>query len=221
MQLSKSTLNILKNFTNINTNIIFKVGNHISTITAKTHHILAEAKLEDSFPIDFGIYDLSEFLGVLSLMENPDLTFSDKYVDIRNGSSCIRFHAASQNILTQVPQVKRLPSHDIEFCLSSQMLANIQKVASVLRVPDISFVGDGSNVSIMVKNKENPTSNMFESAIGETDKVFSVNLKVEYLRFLPLDYAVTLHAKKVMRFQSAYQDLTYYVAVEFDSTFDF
>ena len=61
MKLSKSTLDILKNFKEINQSILFKQGNSLKTISVMKN-ILAEATIEEELPKDFGIYDLSQFL---------------------------------------------------------------------------------------------------------------------------------------------------------------
>lgn len=220
MKLSKETLTIFKNFSNINSNLTLKPGSRIATVSTGKN-LMAQTKVQEEFPIDFGIYDLNEFLGALSLFDSPDLDFSEKYVTIREGKNSVRYFAASSSILTAVPPDKTIPTPDIEFDLSSQMLSQIQRVASILRVSDFSVIGDGSTVSISVGDKSNPTGNSFESEIGVTDKTFRVNLKVENMKMLPSDYNVAIAAKKICRFQSVNQPLMYLVAIELDSTFGF
>jgi len=223
MKLSKDTLAIFKNFSTINSNLTIKPGNKITTISAHKN-IMAEVVLTDlteEFPIEFGIYDMNEFLGAMSLFENPELEFSDKYVDIKEGKHGIRYFAANQSVLTVVPGLKAFPEPDITFDLTSQMLAQIQRVSSILRVTDFAVVGDGQVISVNVGDKTNPTSNTFTSEIGATDKSFRVCFKVENLKMMTGDYRVAVGAKKISRFQNANRSLTYYVAIEADSTFDF
>lgn len=220
MQLSKETLAIFKNFAGINSNLTIKSGNKLTTVSAHKN-ILAETIVPEEFSTDFGIYDLNEFLGALSLFENPDLQFSDKCVTIKEGKNGVRYFAANQSVLTAVPTIKQFPAADIEFDLSSQMLNQIQRVASILKVSDFSVVGDGTFITINVGDKSNPTGNSYSSEIGVTDKSFKVNFKVENLKMMPADYKVSIGGKKISRFKSVNQDLTYYVAIELDSTFDF
>lgn len=220
MKLSKETLTLFKNFSNINSNLIIKPGNRLVTISSGKN-IIADAVVAETFPSEFGIYDLNEFLGAISLFESPDLEFSDKYVTIQEGKNSVKYFAASANVLTAVPNIKAFPTPDIEFDLTSQMLQQVQRVASILKVPDISFVGDGSAVVVTVGDKTNPTGSSFESEIGTASNSFRVKFKVENLKMMAGDYKVAIGAKKISRFQSTTQQVTYYVAIELDSTFDF
>jgi hypothetical protein len=164
---------------------------------------------------------VNEFLGAMSLFDDPDLEFTDKYVTIKEKNNSVRYYAAASSVLTSVPNIKPFPSADITFNLNSGNLSQILKVASVLRVQDFSIVGDGKSVAILVSDKSNASGNTFDAVIGETDKTFKVNFKVENLKMLPGDYEVAIGAKKISRFSSKTQNLTYYVALELDSTFDF
>ena len=220
MKLSKETINVIKNFSNINSNLSIKSGNKLSTISSGSN-ILAEAVVTETFPIDFGIYDLAEFLGALSLFEAPDLEFSNKYVTIKEGKNGVKYFAAESTVLTTVPNIKQFPAADIEFDLSGQMLNQIQRVSSILRVSDFSVVGDGSTITVNVGDKSNPTGNSFQSEIGTTDKSFRVNFKVENLKMLPGDYKVAIGGKKISRYQAVNAQLVYYCAIELDSSFDF
>lgn len=220
MNLSKETLAVFKNFSSINGNLSIKEGNKLTTISAGKN-IMAEIVVSETFPIDFGIYDLNEFLGAMSLFETPDLEFSEKYVTIKEGKNGIRYYAASQSLLTVVPAVKQFPDPDIEFNLTSGMLNQIQRVSSILGANDFSVVGDGSTITVNVSDKSNPTGNTFSSEIGVTDKTFCVNFKAENLKMMPGDYAVAIGGKKIGRFKAVNQQLTYYVAIELDSKFDF
>jgi len=223
MKLSKDTLAIFKNFSNINTNLTLKAGNKLTTLSSGKN-IIAEATVSDSFPGDFGIYDLNEFLGALSLFADPDLVFHDKYVTIREGSegnNSIKYFGAAPSVLTIIPIIKQFPDSDIDFDLTSVMLNQIQRVASILKVGDFSVIGDGNIIAVSVGDKTNATGNTFFSEIGITAKTFKVNFKVENLKMMPGDYRVSIGAKKISRFQSTSVPLMYYVAIELDSTFDF
>lgn len=220
MQLSKETLAVFKNFASINSNLTVKPGSKLMTISTG-NNIIAEAVVAEQFPIEFGIYDLNEFLGAMSLFETPELNFQEKYVTIKEGKNGVRYFAANQSVLTPMRNIKQFPDPDIEFDLPSQMLSQIQRVASILKVNDFSVVGDGSSITINVGDKSNPTGNTYNSEIGVTDKTFKVNFKVENLKMMAGDYSVAIGGKKIARFKSNAQDLTYYVAIELDSTFDF
>ena len=219
MKLSKETVALFKNFAGINSNLLLKSGSKLATISGQKN-VMADVTVTETFP-DFGIYDLNEFLGAMSLFDDPDLDFQDKYVSIRQGSSNIKFYAADASVLTAPQKAITFPDAEINFNLSAAMLNMINKTASVLRASDVAIVGDGSTITVVVGDKKNATGNSFSEAVGTTDKSFKVNLKVENLKMLPGDYAVSVSSKKISRFKSPATDLVYYVAVEADSTFDF
>jgi len=218
MKLSKETVGLFKNFAGINSNLLLKSGNKLATISAQKN-VMADATVTETFP-DFGIYDLNEFLGAMSLFDDPELDFSDKYVTIKQGNSSIKYFAAEASVLTAPQKAITFPDTDIEFNLTANMLEMIRKTAGVLRASDLSIVGDGNKITAVVGDKKNATGNTFSEPVGDTDKTFKVNLKVENLKMLPGDYAVSVSSKKISRFQGS-GDLVYYVAVEADSTFDF
>jgi ribosomal protein L28 len=219
MKLSKETVALIKNFAGINSNLLLKSGNKLATISAQKN-VMADATVTETFP-DFGIYDLNEFLGAMSLFDDPELEFTDKFVSIKQGGSNIKFFAADASVLTAPQKAITFPEAEINFTVTANILNMIHKTASVLRAADVSIVGDGSKITAVVGDKKNATGNSFSEPVGQTDKTFKVNLKVENLKMLPGEYEVSISSKKISRFKSPSSDLVYYVAVEADSTFDF
>jgi hypothetical protein len=219
MKLSKDTVSLIKNFAGINSNLLLKSGNKLATISSQKN-VMADATVTETFP-DFGIYDLNEFLGAMSLFDDPDLDFQEKYVSISQGSMKIKFFAADASVLVAPQKAITFPEAEINFTMTAGMLNMINKTASVLRASDVSIVGDGSTITAVVGDKKNVTGNSFSEPVGTTDKSFKVNLKVENLKMLPGDYEVSISSKKISRFKSPSSDLVYYVAVEADSTFEF
>ena len=140
MKLSKETLALFKNFAGINSNLLLKSGTKLATISAQKN-VMSDATVAETFP-NFGIYDLNEFLGAMSLFEDPDLTFSEKYVTIQEGSNSIKYFAADATVLTAPSKAITFPESDIDFKMTSAMLNMIQKTASVLRASDVAIVGD-------------------------------------------------------------------------------
>jgi hypothetical protein len=219
MKLSKETVALFKNFAGINQNLLLKSGSKLATISSQKN-VMADATVSETFP-DFAIYDLNEFLGAMSLFEDPDLDFQDKYVSISQGTMKIKFFAADASVLVAPQKAITFPDAEINFNLSAANLNMLHKTASVLRAADVSIVGDGTTVTAVVGDKKNASGNSFSEPVGATDKVFKVNLKVENLKMLPGDYVVSISSKKISRFKAASGDLVYYVAVEADSSFEF
>ena len=55
--------------------------------------------------------------------------------------------------------------------------------------------------------------------VGDTEKEFVFNFKEENLKIIPGTYDVIVSSKLLSRFQCQTYDLTYYIALEPDSTF--
>ena len=221
MKLSKSTIDILKNFKEINQSILFKQGNKLRTISVMKN-ILAEATIPEEFPKDFGIYDLNVFLNILStLHSDPDLDFEQaSYLLIREGKKRNTFFYADPNVIVTPPEKSiELPSEDVSFELHTQQLGDLLKASSIYQVPDLSVVGENGVVKLVVRDKKNDTSNNYQEVVGDTDKEFILNFKVENIKILPGSYNVVMSNKLLSRFESKNLDLKYYIALEPDSTF--
>ena len=221
MKLSDSTLSLLKNFSTINQSILFKQGNRLRTMSVMKN-ILAEATISEELPKDFGIYDLNQFLNGLGLHQNPELDFAnDNHVVIKEGRSRSKYFFADPQVIVTPPEKEmNLPSEDVTFDLSTEQLDKLLKAAAIYQLPDLAVVGANGVVKIVVRDKKNDTSNDFSITVGETDKNFSFNFKVENIKILPGNYEVVVSSKLLSRFTSKNQDLTYFIALEPDSTFE-
>ena len=221
MKLSESTLSLLKNFSTINQSILFKKGTKLRTISVMKN-ILAEATVTEEIPKDFGIYDLNQFLNGLSLHQSPELDFvNDGHVVIKEGRMRSKYFFADPNVIITPPdKAIDLPSEDVSFELSTDQLDKLLKAAAIYQLPDLAVVGGSGVVKILVRDKKNDTSNDFSVTVGETDKQFSFNFKVENIKILPGTYDVSVSSKLLSRFTSKNQDLTYFIALEPDSTFE-
>ena len=222
MKLSESTLSLLKNFKDINQSILFKKGSKLRTMSVMKN-ILAEATIDEELPKDFGIYDLSQFLNGLELHKPhvPNLDFTNEnHVVIHEGRMRSKYFFADPNCIVLPPErPMTLPSEDVTFELSTGQLDKLLKAAAIYQLSDLSVVGGDGVVKILVRDKKNDTSNDFSIIVGDTSDVFSFNFKVENIKILPGTYDVVVSQKLISRFTSKNHDLTYYIALEPDSTF--
>ena len=185
MNLSDKTLTILKNFAGINNSILVKQGSQLRTISV-AKNILAEAEIDENFPRQFAIYDLNQFLNGLGLHQDPDLDFSqDSYLTIREGKRRVKYFYADPAVIISPPEKEiTLPSEDVHFQLDSPSLEKLLKAAAVYQLPDLSAVGGNGVVKLVVRDKKNDTSNVYDITVGETDKTFSFNFRVENLSLI-------------------------------------
>ena len=221
MKLTEKTLNLLKNFASINQSILFKKGSSLRTMSVMKN-ILAEADISEEVPQDFAIYDLVQFLNGISLYGDPELDFqNESYLTIRDGKNHrTKYFFADPSVVVAPPdKTLTLPTEDVSFTLDTNNLTQLLKAAAIYQLPDLAVVGDNGVVQLVVRDKKNDTSNDFSIVVGETDNKFSFNFKVENIKILPGTYNVVISQKLLSRFVNENYNLTYYIALEPDSTF--
>ena len=221
MKLSENTINILKNFASINTDILVNPGNVLKTM-AGHKGLFAKTTVEESFPVQFAFNKLNEFLGVISLFKDPELEFGPHQATIKSGRQSVNYTYTDPSMVV-APRYDKdvvLPSTDIEFSITQEELQRMIRAAGVLQLTEIAVVGDGERMAIGATNVKNPTTNHFSIDVGEapaTNK-FRVIFKVDnIIRLLSADYNVKISARGLSQFTS--ENVVYFVATEADSTF--
>jgi len=220
MKLSDNTLTVLKNFASINNSILMKKGTHLRTISV-AKNILAEADIAEEFPRDVAVYDLNQFLNGMSLHQDPDLDFKEEsYLTIREGRRKVKYFYADPAVIISPPDKEiTLPTEDVHFQLESTSLEKLLKAAAIYQLPDLSLIGQDNEIRLVVRDKKNDTSNEYSIIVGETDKQFVFNFKVENIKIIPGAYDVVVSSKLLSKFTNSNYNLTYYIALEPDSTF--
>ena len=213
--ISKSTVEVLKNFCSINKSIVIKPGNQVSTLSINKN-ILAIADVEESFDSQISIYDLGVFLGGLSLFDSPKIdTSQSNYVTVSDerGKSKTRFFYADPDIITQPPEKEiNIPSEDVKFRLEAGTLQQLQRAASVYQLPDLCLFCSDGTMNLCVTDKKNDTSNSYSVEVGESEDEFCYCFKVENLKLLAGDYNVTISKQNVALFQG--DGIKYFIALE-------
>ena len=213
--ISKSTIEVLKNFCSINKSIVIKPGNKVSTLSINKN-ILAIADVEESFDSQISIYDLGVFLGGLSLFDSPKIdTTQSNYVTVsdQRGKSKTRFFYADPDVIVQPPEKEiQIPSSDVKFRLEAGVLQQLQRAASVYQLPDLCLFCSDGTMNLCVTDKKNDTSNSYSVEVGESEDEFCYCFKVENLKLLAGDYNVTISKQNVALFQG--DGIKYFIALE-------
>ena len=215
--LSKTTLDVLKNFATINSSIVFRKGSTLRTIS-NAENILAKCTSEEVFPVDFAIYDLSQFLSGITLFDNPSLDFaSDDFVRIVGNGRSVKYYFSDPEITLKSAPEKNVnfPGSDIQFNLTEHDLLALQKASAVYSLPDLSVQSKDGKVQLVLKDKENDTSNTYKQSIaGTCTGDYSLDIKIENIRLLPGDYNVKVSKDLISEWNNTTLDLTYYIALE-------
>ena len=228
MNLSNVTVSVLKNFATINQNLVIKEGSNISTMSAMKN-IIASAEVKESFPVDFAIYDLNEFLAALSLFEKPDLDFHEDFVVMtENGSTgkFLKYWYSDPSVVTSPTKEITMPECEVSFTLENNMLVNVQKAASVIGAPDMALEAMSSGVALLkVTDKKNSTANDYAVQVKVNnddgkDLPYKFWFKVENLRLLSGSYGVEVSSKNISRFVNENVKIQYWIALEPESSYD-
>ena len=226
MKVSSETINILKNFSGINSNLVFKPGKELKTISeAKT--IMATASILEDFPVQFGVYDLNEFLSLYNLMDNPDIDFSEKYLTMSDGSQKIKYYYSEIDILTQPSKDINMPKCEVVLNLSSENLDKIRKAAAVLGHSELAFScnsgkspRDSGEVIASVFNEKDATANTFDIKLVTTStETFNYVFSISNLKMLQGDYKLSISSKLISNWRNADNPLDYFIALEKSSSF--
>ena len=223
MKLNATTQEILKNFSEINTNILIKPGSELNTISTMKN-ILAKATINENFDKEFGIYDLNEFLSVVSSLDKPELTLQEKHLTIsaEGSRSKVKYFYSDPSVIVSPTKEVNMPASDVTFSLSESNLAQLRKMAAILSSPDLALIGEkGGDVVLKVCDKKNDTSNKFDIVVGENATAnYTFYFKVENLKMISGDYDVAVSSKSIAHFTNTKLPMEYWIALEPDSVFD-
>ena len=218
LKLSQRTIQIFKNFSSINPSVHIKPGKTIATISS-SKSIMAKAVIEEEFETEFAIYDISRFLSALSLFKEPEIAIDKGFATIAEDKKKMNYVFADPKTVISPPD-KRIvmPSNDVDFRLTNDVMSDVNKIVSVLRLPEIMVQNSGNKITIGASDSKNSTSDNFAIEVGETDKKFRFIFKSENIKIMPGDYDVIISAKGISQFNT--MDLKYFIAVEINSNFE-
>ena len=213
MKISNDTMSVLKNFAAVNTNLLVRQGNTLSTISTGKN-IFARATISESFDREFAIYDLNQLLGLLTLLEDTDVDFGSESMKMTKGRTTFEYYYADPEIIVGAPDKQIEVDDYFSFNLSAEELSMIQRAAGITSSPMMSIIGDGENAVLTVSDPAMPKSHSFKQIVTETDKVFKAHLQIENLKVLPGDYKITISEKKFLYLENTKTDIKYWLALD-------
>jgi len=212
MKLENRTMQILKNFAMINPSMLFREGNTQITI-APQRNILARTTIAENFPKQFAIFDLSRFIGVLSLFNEPEIEYDDTRVLISQGRQKVAYTFADPELIVAPPsKTPNVNEPEVSFKLTSEHLQATMRALGALQATHIIVEGDGENISIGVGKPSDPTSDTFKIEVGVSNHSFKFSFKAENIKILPGDYDVQLSSKNISYFKGG--DVEYWIMAD-------
>jgi hypothetical protein len=223
MELSDTTLQVLKNYATINPNIVITEGSTVKTISV-ARNVLSKAELPEEFPASFGIYDLTEFLNVLSLVDSPRLKFEKDYVTVGDstGRSSVKYFFSDPEMLTSPGKDINMPDAEVKFTLDTDTLGKVKRAAAALGHDEISISPTTGAIRLSVIDSKDATSNAFSIDVeGEYPEGVDFNfiMNVGNLKVINEDFAVSVSSKLISQFKSTQSAIEYFIALEKSSTY--
>lgn len=226
MKLSDNTLTLLKNFGNINSGIFFKKGKTIKTVSSHKN-ILAKATISDEIPADFGIYDLNEFLSVISLYKDDldlELVSKDLVISGLKGRSSTNYRTCEPTMIVSPPEKElQVPDPEISFELTSEDFKWILNAANVLGSPQIAIQSDGTTVSVMTIDTANDSAHKqsLTLATKANGNKYKMIFKTENIsKVLSGSYDVKISSKGISHFKNNKFPVEYWITTEIGSSFE-
>jgi hypothetical protein len=219
MKISKSTLDLLKNFSSINTGIIIREGNEIGTMN-NGKSVVAFATVPEKFPVQFGIYDLNNFISTVNLFEDPDIEFGTNLMTITGGASRCSYGYAEESVIISPKNKVNFPGGEVNFTLTKDVFDRIMKASQTLQLPMLCVTtDDDSNIVLKALDPKNPNGNAFSVVVGRdlSGNKYNLFIQSDLMKMVRGDYDVSLSSKFVSHFKSA--DSEYFVALEKTSEF--
>ena len=195
MKFGTETISLLKNFASINTNIVFKAGDTVSTIS-NARNIFAKATIKEIIPNEFAIYELNSMLSMITLMDNQDIDFGDKCLMVTSPAGKFEYYYSNPEVVT---------------------------AAAITGAPTISVTCKEQAVTLSVSDRKNDTAANFRKQLGTSLDSFDVYIAVENLKVIPDAYEVSVAKTpngkaKFLHFKHESRQLQYWIAAEPGST---
>ena len=218
MKLSSRTLQILKNFSTINPSLLFKTGSVLTTMSpVKT--VMARATVKETFPQTYAIFDLSRFIGVLSMFNDPDIKMEESFLVISENNRVVNYTYADPEMIVTPPDkpIKFPDDAEISFSMSSDVLSSVMKAINILQMSEFSVSGYDNKIYVGAVDTKNPTGDTYKIEVGATEHQFSMIFKSENIKLISGDYNVKITSRGLGYFKG--DDVDYWIPTESSSNF--
>lgn len=219
MKFDSNIMSILSNFTELNKSLIIEPGNKLRTISS-SREVYVETLVPLTFDKKICIYDLDQFIKILKLFKEPELTFEDNHAIIQENSRSFTFMYAAENTLDRYNLPSKVIDFEnicVDFDLPKDSLEDIMKVVKVISLPNVTVSGDGNDINITVEKADERNSNNYSINLGKTDKIFRAVFNASTLKIIKDDYNVKISSDGISKFVS--NNMMYLISVDYRSKF--
>lgn len=217
IQLDKSVLDIIRNFSTFNPGLVVKPGNILMSRHTSAQMVCKAEFKSIQFDQEFAIFNLSKLLSVIAMFDTPYFDIRGDHLVVTDGSKrTATIRCASANLIVHPDYTKPTPQFttDVDFDLTAVEYRNLIKAISALSSPEICIKGVDGKLLIGTYDSTNISADKLEIVVGETDKVFNMVYNASMVVFPNRDYHVNVSFKGFSEFKSVedHNTLTYWCA---------
>lgn len=227
MKISKSTLEILNSFKNINPSLYFDGTSTYATknvtreqgLDIPLNTVLAVAEIEEEIP-EFAIYDGKQFLDVLNVFKDADIEFENVQATISNGKDSSIKYTGCEKGLISIPSTKgiELKNKIVSFNISKSFFQELNKINSYMKLERIKITGDENGVvfSLIGEGTSNNYSKTFDDIKASVN--FEVYSKLRDLQLILDDYNCNIayigDSRYIMFLEAINYNVKYYISLQ-------
>ena len=217
-KVNEKMMAVLKNFSQINVQVCIE-ADKVEVING-SFSVIGSYKFDEPLPItkELGIYELNEFIAVMSAYKNPDITEHDKFIVISEGSSKMKYWINAKSMLPKILiQNKYTPADirerldsvgcELEFVLPAERLNMLMKMASLIKAEWIFFESVDGKIRITIGDALESSHNTWEMEIDSDIKSNTLTKPMKCnmgeFRVMSSDYNVRISSKGMSIWKNA------------------
>lgn len=212
-------LEILRNFGTINSNLVFREGNVVRTVS-DAKNVMAKATSPEPMPKEFGIYDINELMSALNLIEGASVSYEDKHLLIQGENSSIKYFYSDVEMLTSAPDKDiMMPPCEVNFTLTEPVLSGLRKASQAFGHKTVLIENGGEGkVKLSIVDLKNPSSNAYSVSVsgnfGSVQDTTRLSINIDNLKLVSGDYQVEVSSKLISKFTNTSKSFEYWIALE-------
>lgn len=230
MKLTKETIKILENFSNINNRILIKkteegldrtilaVTDIVQTFQNSSQNptVYGYAVVPEIFERNVPVADLKKFLKAYSILEEPELEFTNTQTILTKDNSKTSITHGDASYIHYPSKVINFNEYKFSFDMPKEMMDKFIKFSGTFSLPYLNMVNREGTVFLDLKDIDNPDSDGYSLKLGHSDQDFNIHIKIERLKLIMSgNYKVCLSMNSVaLKLESLDNpDLHYIMAV--------
>jgi len=221
MKLSKQTIEFLENISSHNKHFLFREGSYLKSCTPNKS-LAIEAKVEEVFLAQAGVFDLPKILSCLKTFNDSELFFNENSVKVVNDHSEAAFVLAQEDQLKTIKKDIVFNPSGISFDLNWNVIQEIIKYSQLMRTKvanssswtfnNLTIAGTGEFIEVRVHHSRDIEDESLKIILDQSPWKFKFTLPIELLNLIADDYLLEVSKFMVIRMSGKSKPIVYHLA---------